>query len=66
VTEVRVDGIAVEAPDGGTVLDACIAAGVDTPTLCYGDTINARNVCRVCVVEITGSRVLVPACSRLA
>ena len=66
MTEVRVDGIAVEAPDGGTVLDACIAAGVDTPTLCYGDTINARNVCRVCVVEITGSRVLVPACSRLA
>jgi predicted molibdopterin-dependent oxidoreductase YjgC len=66
MTEVRVDGVAVEAPDGGTVLDACNAAGVDTPTLCYGDTIDARNVCRVCVVEITGSRVLVPACSRLA
>ncbi len=66
MTEVRVDGIAVQVPDGGTVLDACVAAGVDTPTLCYGDTIDARNVCRVCVVEITGGRVLVPACSRVA
>ena len=26
-----------------------------------GDTIQARNVCRVCVVEVVGSRTLVPA-----
>jgi predicted molibdopterin-dependent oxidoreductase YjgC len=66
VTEVRVDGVTVNVPRGATVLDACNAAGVDTPTLCFGDTITARNVCRVCVVEVTGNRVLVPACSRAA
>ena len=66
MTTVRVDGISVKVPDGATVLDACTAAGVDTPTLCFGDTITARNVCRVCVVEVAGSRVLVPACSRVA
>src|SRR5262249_25485580 len=38
--------------------------GIDTPTLCYGDTLEPANVCRVCVVEIEGARVLAPACSR--
>ena len=39
-------------------------AGIDTPTLCYGDTLTPVNVCRVCVVELEGARTLVPACSR--
>jgi len=62
--EVRVDGESVVVREGATVLDACTVHGVDTPTLCYGDTIRARNVCRVCVVEVAGNRALVPACSR--
>jgi predicted molibdopterin-dependent oxidoreductase YjgC len=33
--------------------------------LCFGDTLQPANVCRVCVVELEGSRVLPPACSRL-
>ena len=37
---------------------------IDTPTLCQLDTLAPVNVCRVCVVELEGSRVLVPACSR--
>ena len=39
-------------------------SGIDTPTLCYLENLTPVNVCRVCVVEVTGSRVLVPACSR--
>jgi predicted molibdopterin-dependent oxidoreductase YjgC len=62
--EVLVDGEVVVVRDGATVLDACSARGVETPTLCFGDTIRARNVCRVCVVEVAGNRALVPACSR--
>ncbi len=38
--------------------------GIDTPTLCYLETLTPVNVCRVCVVEVEGSRTLVPACSR--
>ncbi|WP_449341244.1 2Fe-2S iron-sulfur cluster-binding protein [Streptomyces canarius] len=49
-----------------TVLDACRAAGKDVPTLCQGDTLRPKNACRVCVVEVEGSRTLVPACSRRA
>jgi len=62
--EVQVDGVAVTVREGASILDACAAHGVATPTLCFGDTIRARNVCRVCVVEVAGNRALVPACSR--
>jgi len=62
--EVQVDGRAVSVPAGSTILDACRAEGIDTPTLCYAENLTPVNVCRVCVVEVKGSRVLVPACSR--
>jgi len=50
----------------GTILDACRASGADVPTLCFGDTVEPANACRICVVELEGSRTLVPACSRAA
>jgi predicted molibdopterin-dependent oxidoreductase YjgC len=53
-------------PEGATLLEACRRAGVDTPTLCYGPTLEPANVCRVCVVEVEGARALVPSCSRVA
>jgi predicted molibdopterin-dependent oxidoreductase YjgC len=53
-------------PEGATVLDACRAEGVDTPTLCFADNLTPVNACRVCVVEVEGARTLVPACSRTA
>jgi len=65
VVQVTIDGVAVSVPAGTTILGACRALGVDTPTLCYADNLTPVNVCRVCVVEVTGARVLVPACSRV-
>jgi predicted molibdopterin-dependent oxidoreductase YjgC len=62
--EVIIDGQRVSAPGGSTILDACRTRGIDIPTLCFLPTLTPVNVCRVCVVEVTGSRVLVPACSR--
>ncbi|NND75448.1 MAG: 4Fe-4S binding protein [Ilumatobacter sp.] len=63
---VRVDGTDVTVPEGGTVLDACTAHGVDTPTICYAENLTPVNACRVCVVEVEGNRTLVPSCSRPA
>jgi NADH-quinone oxidoreductase subunit F len=60
----QIDGAAVEVPAGSTILDACRAQGLDIPTLCYLENLTPVNVCRVCVVEVKGSRVLAPACSR--
>jgi predicted molibdopterin-dependent oxidoreductase YjgC len=62
--ELSIDGQAVSVAAGSTILEACRAQGIDTPTLCYLENLTPVNVCRVCVVEVTGSRVLVPACSR--
>ena len=61
---ISIDGRDVLARGGTTILDACRRLGVDTPTLCQLDNLTPVNVCRVCVVELEGSRVLVPACSR--
>jgi predicted molibdopterin-dependent oxidoreductase YjgC len=60
-----IDGRDVRVPEGTTILQACQALGIDTPTLCYLETLTPVNVCRLCVVEVDGSRVLVPACSRM-
>ena len=59
-----IDDQPVEVPEDSTILDACRKLGIDTPTLCYGDTLVPANACRICVVELEGSRTLVPACSR--
>jgi predicted molibdopterin-dependent oxidoreductase YjgC len=69
---VNVDGADVEVAEGETLLAACRqnvgqkGEGVDVPTLCWGDTLTPKNACRVCVVELDGSRTLVPSCSRRA
>ena len=59
-----IDGDDVHVPVGTTILEACGGRGCGIPTLCYGDTITPKNACRVCMVEVEGSRVLVPSCSR--
>src|SRR5256884_9625558 len=61
---VNIDGREIEVVEGSTILDACRRLTIDTPTLCQLDNLTPVNVCRVCVVEVEGSRVLVPACSR--
>ncbi|MGH9740482.1 MAG: 2Fe-2S iron-sulfur cluster-binding protein [Candidatus Acidiferrales bacterium] len=66
MVELKIDGKAVSVAEGSTILDAARKLGIDTPTLCFLDTLTPVNVCRVCVVELEGSRTLVPACSRKA
>jgi predicted molibdopterin-dependent oxidoreductase YjgC len=59
-----IDDQDVEVPEGSTILDACAKLGIDTPTLCYGETLAPANACRICVVELEGARALIPACAR--
>ena len=61
--KVTIDGVAVEVPEGSTILDAAKLAGVDIPTLCYMAKINEIGSCRVCVVEVEGCDQLVAACN---
>jgi predicted molibdopterin-dependent oxidoreductase YjgC len=64
--EIQIDGKSVSVREGATILDAARMLGIDTPTLCFSPNLTPVNVCRVCVVELEGSRTLVPACSRKA
>jgi predicted molibdopterin-dependent oxidoreductase YjgC len=54
----------VSVPEGTTILSACATIGVTIPTLCFLETLKPVNVCRLCVVELEGARVLAPSCSR--
>lgn len=62
--QITIDGRSVEAPAGSTILEACRLIEEDQPTLCYLENLTPVNACRVCVVEVEGSRTLVPSCSR--
>jgi predicted molibdopterin-dependent oxidoreductase YjgC len=62
--ELTIDDEKVQVPEGMTIYDACRQRGTAIPTLCYLETLHPVNVCRVCVVEVEGSRVLVPSCAR--
>ncbi|MPZ65495.1 MAG: Fe-S-binding domain-containing protein [Pseudonocardiaceae bacterium] len=64
LVELTVDGEQVRVPEGSTILDACRAQDIETPTLCYAPNLTPVNACRVCVVELEGARTLVPSCAR--
>jgi predicted molibdopterin-dependent oxidoreductase YjgC len=59
-----IDGQPVSVPQGTTILGAAASLGITIPTLCYLETLRPVNVCRLCVVEVEGARVLVPSCAR--
>jgi NADH-quinone oxidoreductase subunit G/NADP-reducing hydrogenase subunit HndD len=58
----KVDGRSVSVSEGTTLLDACAAAGVKVPTLCYLADVAANASCGVCVVEVAGAKSLVRSC----
>ncbi len=58
------DGQALTARAGETILQAAQRQGREIPHLCYKDGLRPDGNCRACVVEIAGERVLAPACCR--
>ena len=57
-----IDGATVRVPAGATILQAAAAAGVPVPTICYHEACTANGLCRMCVVEVKGARLLQPSC----
>lgn len=57
-----IDGQPITVPQGTSVLKAAERVGADVPTICYHEHCTANALCRICVVEVEGSRVLQPAC----
>lgn len=59
---ITIDGKKVRCDAGTTILDAASKAGIEIPTLCHEDGIKPSGNCRICVVEVEGSRTLAGAC----
>jgi predicted molibdopterin-dependent oxidoreductase YjgC len=59
---VVINGKETRGQEGMTILSAARQIGIEIPTLCYSPHLSPTGVCRVCVVELEGSRTLVGAC----
>ncbi len=60
----KLDGVAMQAFDGETIIEAAKRHDIDIPHLCYKEGYRADGNCRACVVEINGERTLAPSCCR--
>lgn len=61
--KLRINGIQLEVPEGITILKAAETNGVEIPTLCELQGLTPYGGCRLCVVEISGTTKLFPACT---
>ncbi|HTD17229.1 MAG TPA: bidirectional hydrogenase complex protein HoxU [Chthoniobacterales bacterium] len=57
-----INGQHVSAGDDQTLLEAALDADIKIPTLCRLEGLSEVGACRLCLVEITGSAKLQPAC----
>ena len=57
-----IDGEEVSVERGETLLQAARQMGKDIPTICYHEATTSNALCRICVVEVEGQRLLQPAC----
>ncbi|MCU0314555.1 MAG: 2Fe-2S iron-sulfur cluster-binding protein [Solirubrobacteraceae bacterium] len=60
---VSIDGVAVDVPEGATLLEAARAAGRDVPTLCFDERLAPFGACRVCLVGLEGAPGPVASCT---
>jgi formate dehydrogenase major subunit len=64
VVEFELNGRQVSARADQTLLRIAKDQGIDVPHLCDKDGLDPVGNCRACMVEISGERVLAPACCR--
>ncbi len=57
-----IDDTAVQVEEGTTILKAAKRVGIDIPTICFHEFCTSNALCRICVVEVEGSRTLVASC----
>lgn len=58
----KLDGQDITVAEGTTILEAAEQVGKEIPIICYHDATTANGLCRMCVVDVDGGRLLQPAC----
>jgi NADH-quinone oxidoreductase subunit G len=61
--QVRIDGRAIDARDGETLLQAALRHGIEIPYFCYHPHLSIGGNCRMCLVKLAGVAKLMPACN---
>lgn len=61
--KIIIDGKKCEAQEGQTILEVAMANGIEIPNLCYHPDIEAKSLCRMCLVEVQGDKNLRTSCS---
>jgi NADH-quinone oxidoreductase subunit G/NADP-reducing hydrogenase subunit HndD len=60
---IKIDNKPLEVPEGTTVLEAAEKIGIKIPTLCNHPDQAVKANCRICLVEVKGSKKLEAACA---
>lgn len=60
---ITIDSREVTVPKGTFIIEAAKKVGIEIPALCYDPNLEVVGACRLCLVEIEGSRKLQTACS---
>lgn len=55
MVDVKINGREIEAQEGTTVLKAARKEGIDIPTLCFHEALKPAGLCRLCIVEVSGT-----------
>ena len=63
VKTLTIDGKHVGAEESETILEAATDAGINIPTLCRLDGLSNVAACRLCLVEVAGTKRLLPSCA---
>lgn len=61
--KLTIDGKAIEAKEGFSILEVCRQNHIIIPTLCHLADLTPEGACRICLVEVTGARGLVASCN---
>lgn len=65
MVKLTIDGQAVEAREGQSVLHAALDGGIYIPHLCDHPDLEAKGGCRLCSVTVNGGEIPVPACTTI-
>jgi len=57
-----INSIPVTVPEGTTIMEAARQNNINIPNLCYVKDVHKMGACRICVVEVEGSKSLQTAC----
>lgn len=61
-SKLSMDDKEISVEQGQTLLEAARENGMDIPTICFHEATTSNALCRICVVEVEGMRLLQPAC----